>query len=309
MDRPTGRRRGDRIVGASRSIQDVLEKVLAASASTLPVKISGPSGSGKKHAARAIHAWSAQANGPFQVVSAVGVPQALLARELFGCASSTYPSLPEAHEGAFQRGSGGTLVIDHADALPHDLLETISKTLEGKRFQREGDAASLPLRTRVIALSQREFNGSPFRDLPHQVIAIPSLVERADDIVPLASHFLGLHAAALGVDPVGFTPDARAALVAESWPGNVRELSERIEQALKLAAHGAISAEALALSAQPEEVPSFKEAKRDFERRYVTGLLRRCGGNISRAARLAKKDRKDFYDVIRRTGIDPADFR
>jgi len=111
------------------------------------------------------------------------------------------------------------------------------------------------------------------------------------------------------VRPVGFTADARNALVAESWPGNVRELSERIRHAVKLAGSGSISAEALMLSTDGEEIPSFKEAKRAFETRYVVGLLRRCGGNISRAARLAKKDRKDFYDVIRRTGVDPADFR
>jgi two-component system response regulator GlrR len=82
-----------------------------------------------------------------------------------------------------------------------------------------------------------------------------------------------------------------------------------VRQALRLAGNGAISAEALMLSSEADDVPSFKEAKRAFETRYVVGLLRRCGGNISRAARLAKKDRKDFYDVIRRTGVNPSDFR
>ena len=95
----------------------------------------------------------------------------------------------------------------------------------------------------------------------------------------------------------------------ETWPGNVRELRERVRQAVHLAGSGAISAEALVLAAEGDEVLSFKEAKRAFETRYVEGLLRRCRGNISRAARLARKDRKDFYDVIRRTGVDPAQFR
>ena len=113
----------------------------------------------------------------------------------------------------------------------------------------------------------------------------------------------------LGVKPVGFTADARSALLSEDWLGNVRELSERVRQAIRLSGGGAISAEALLLAADGEQVPSFKDAKRAFETRYVTGLLRRCKGNISRAARLAKKDRKDFYDVIRRTGVDPQQFR
>jgi len=109
--------------------------------------------------------------------------------------------------------------------------------------------------------------------------------------------------------PVGFTGEARRCLTEEPWPGNVAELRERIRQAVRLAGDGAISVEALMLAGEGDDVPSFKEAKRSFETRYVQGLLRRCGGNISRAARLARKDRKDFYDVIRRTGVNPQDFR
>jgi two-component system response regulator GlrR len=141
------------------------------------------------------------------------------------------------------------------------------------------------------------------------VIKIAPLAERREDVLPLAAHFLRLYADEEGAKPVGFTPDARNALLSEEWRGNVRELAERIRQAIKLSGNAAITAEALLLAAEGENVPSFKEAKRAFETRYVTGLLRRCSGNISRAARLAKKDRKDFYDVIRRTGVDPADFR
>jgi two-component system response regulator GlrR len=89
----------------------------------------------------------------------------------------------------------------------------------------------------------------------------------------------------------------------------VLELRERIRQAVRLSGGGAIGAEALLLARDGDPFPSFKEAKRAFETRYVQSLLRRCGGNISRAARLAKKDRKDFYDVIRRTGVNPEDFR
>ena len=128
-------------------------------------------------------------------------------------------------------------------------------------------------------------------------------------MLPLAAHFLRLFADEDGIEPVGFTADARVCLMSETWPGDVRELRERIRHAVRLAGNGAVSAEALMLSKDAEEVPSFKEAKRAFETRYVVGLLRRCGGNISRAARLSKKDRKDFYDVIRRTGVDPAQFR
>ena len=148
-----------------------------------------------------------------------------------------------------------------------------------------------------------------FEEIAHHRISLLPLDTRREDMLPLAAHFLRLAADEAGIVPVGFTADARNALVAEPWTGNVRELAERVRQAVKLAGNGAISAEALLLAADGDNVPSFKDAKRAFETRYVVGLLRRCSGNISRAARLAKKDRKDFYDVIRRTGVDPSEFR
>jgi two-component system response regulator GlrR len=152
-------------------------------------------------------------------------------------------------------------------------------------------------------------DGSWFGELPRHEVRLVPLAERSEDVAPLAAHFLAVFAEEAGVKPVGFTPEARAWLLAEPWPGNVRELRERIRQAVRIAGTGAVSAEALLLSSDAAEIPSFKEAKRAFETRYVCGLLRRCNGNISRAARLAKKDRKDFYDVIRRTGVDPSQFR
>jgi len=308
-ERPIGRRRSDRIVGSSRAIQEAVEKAIAASGSEIPVHVTGPAGSGKEHLARAIHSWGPRAEGPFVVVSCLGVAEALLGRELFGCASSVYPQLPESFDGGLQRAAGGTLLIDHVDALPPSLLEAFRKSLEDGRFQREGDASPVPLTTRVITTSREPLARAPFGELAHQDIALAPLRERVEDILPLAAHFLRLHAETDGVEPVGFTGEARSALAAEPGPGTVRELSERVRQALRLSGSGAVSAEALLLSATSDDVPSFKDAKRAFERRYVTGLLRRCSGNISRAARLAKKDRKDFYDVIRRTGVDPADFR
>jgi len=309
VDRVTGRRRGDRIVGSSRAIQDVVERAIAAAATDLPVRISGPVGCGKDQVARAIHGWSARANGPIAILTCLGVPEALRGRELFGCADSTYPSLPQAYDGSLARAAGGTLFIDQADRLGSDLWQALAKALADGRFEREGDAGAVTLSARVIALSRDPLPSSALRDLPHHTIEIPSLTDRAEDILPLATHFLGLAAAEAGLEAVGFTGEARAALLAESWPGNARELAERIDQALRLSRSGAISAEALSIAAPPDQILSFKDAKRAFERRYVTGLLCRCDGNISRAARLAKKDRKDFYDVIRRTGVDPTEFR
>jgi two-component system response regulator GlrR len=304
IDRPSGRRRGDRIVGAGRATQEVVELAIAAARSDRPVLITGPQGSGKDHLARAIHAWSGRSSGPYVVFSVALVSEAQIGRELFGAAGA-------GEGGALDRAAGGTLVLDGIDRLREATRALFSRTVAEGRYQRESDATPVALRARVVATSTAAFERSPFGEAApqHQIRLLP-LSERPEDILPLAAHFLRLHADEEGVAAVGFTSDARNALVAEPWPGNVRELGERVRQAVRLAGNGAISSEALLLAAADvEQVPSFKDAKRAFETRYVVGLLRRCGGNISRAARLAKKDRKDFYDVIRRTGIDPTEFR
>ncbi len=304
IDRPSGRRRGDRIVGAGRATQEVVELAIVAARSDRPVVITGPQGSGKDHLARAIHSWSGRSSGPYVVVSAALAGEGQIGRELFGAPGAGEP-------GALDRAAGGTLVLDGIDRVAEGPRALFSRAVAEGRFQREGDATAIPLRARVIATSTASFERAPFGEAAqqHHIRLLP-LSERPEDILPLAAHFLRLHADEEGVTAVGFTSDARNALVAEPWPGNVRELGERIRQAVRLAGNGAISSEALLLAAADlEQVPSFKDAKRAFETRYVVGLLRRCGGNISRAARLAKKDRKDFYDVIRRTGIDPTEFR
>jgi two-component system response regulator GlrR len=293
------------VVGAARVIQDLVEQARIAARSDQPVWITGPEGAGKQHFARAIHAWSRRSAGPIVVVSCSALPADAIGREIFGAAGGDGR---DERPGALARSANGTLVLAAADRLSAPVREALARALRDGRFTREGDGAPVPLRARLIATSvPRE--PRPFGELAVHEIELPSLVERREDVLPLAAHFLRIAAEEEGVKAVGFTADARAALLAEPWPGNVRELGERVRQAVRLAGDGAVSAEALLLAADGEDVPSFKEAKRAFETRYVVGLLRRCNGNISRAARLAKKDRKDFYDVIRRTGVNPADFR
>jgi two-component system response regulator GlrR len=282
---------------------------MAAARVDLPLLVTGPAGSGKEHISRAVHTWSNRAANSFVVVSCGSVDAALIGRELFGCAAGVHPLLQEAHVGALTRAESGTVFIDEFDKLPDAVRSDLVTAIKQGTFRPEGGSSASALRARIIVAAIEKPEPSPFEGIPHHSIELRPLSERQEDILPLAAHWLRLAADEAGVKPVGFTSDARDALLTEPWTGNVRELAERIRQAVQLAGDGSISAEALLLAGDLEDVPSFKEAKRAFETRYVVGLLRRCGGNISRAARLAKKDRKDFYDVIRRTGIDPTDFR
>ncbi len=306
-ERPVGRRREDRIVGASRPTQQLIERVTSASRSDLPVLIIGPPGSGRQFAGRAIHAWSERANAPVVTVSCGAISPSLQMREIFGSAAQAVAAAPEAFDGALSTADAGTVILADMEELGADVRKAVVAAASQRSFMRVGESTAIPLQARLIATATEP--GDLFGELPHHDIALTPITERREDVLPLAAHFLASFAEEAGLTPVGFTADARDYLVSEPWPGNVRELRERIRQAVRIAGNGAVSAEALLLAADGAEVPSFKEAKRAFETRYVEGLLRRCGGNISRAARLAKKDRKDFYDVIRRTGVDPSQFR
>jgi len=307
--RAAGRRREDHIVGASAATRALVQAATAAARTELPVLIAGPPGSDKELVARAIHSWGPRAEQPFEVLSCGALPEALQRRELFGCSEGVYPALPGEHAGALDRCASGTLALDRIDLLRSDALADLSRALGARSYRREGSSSGRPLQTRVVCTVDGSAERSPFGDLHHHEIRLVPLAERSEDILALAAHYLSAFSEEAGFPTVGFTAEARASLLAEPWPGDVLELRERIRQAVRLARGGAVGAEALLLARDGDPVPSFKEAKRAFEMRYVEVLLRRCGGNISRAARLAKKDRKDFYDVIRRTGVRPEDFR
>jgi two-component system, NtrC family, response regulator GlrR len=306
--RPAGRRREDRIVAASGAMQRAIDRATLAARSAQPVLVRGPAGSGKSLLARAIHAWGTQSAGPLETLLCAAVPEPLQGRELFGCAAGTYPALPGAFDGALARAAGGTLLLESFDALAPNVRAALGRALAMGAYRPEGGGDDRPLRARILATAERALGDAPL-GVAHQEVALAPLAERREDVLPLATHFLAQFTSETGTEPIGFAPDARAALLEEPWSGNVSELRERVRQAVRLAGNGAVGAEALMLAGQADRVPSFRDAKRAFEARYVESLLRLCDGNISQAARLAKKDRKDFYDVIRRTGVDPALFR
>jgi len=311
-DARPGRRRTDRIILASAATQQVVDQAAAIARSGVPVLLLGAPGTGRKHIARAIHAWSQRAGGPLVHFSAGATAESLQPRELFGATGSADPLSmdggSDGASGALAAAAHGTLVVEQMDLLSGSVRSRLIEALRTGSYVRDGESDARPVAARIVATADVSARAA-FGDLPAQVLELAPLAERKEDILPLAAHFLAEFAEQEGLAAVGFTVDARRWLVEESWTGNVRELRERIRQAVGLSGSGSVSAEALMLSSEGEEVPSFKEAKRAFETRYVEGLLRRCSGNISRAARLAKKDRKDFYDVIRRTGVDPTRFR
>jgi two-component system response regulator GlrR len=302
----TGKRREDAVVGASEATRRLIAQATAAARSELPVWISGPPGSDREGVARAIHAWSARARGELSVLECSAIPEALQERALFGCAAGHYPAIPSAHAGVLESAASSTVFVDGVDALRPPVRDKLLHAAALRRIRREGENTDRQLAAKVVLASDRSAP-SPLAQVPHHEIPLTPLAQRREDVLALAAHFLRVAADEAGVPAVGYTADARDALLDEPWTGDVRELRARVREAVRLNGSGALTAEALLLAR--DKAPSFKEAKRAFERRYVECLLRRCEGNISRAARLARKDRKDFYDVLRRTGIDPSTFR
>jgi two-component system response regulator GlrR len=303
---PTGKRREDAIVGASEATRKLIAQATAAARTELPVWIAGPAGSDREGVARAIHGWSANARGELVALVCSALPEGLQERTLFGCAAGHYPAIPGAHVGALERAAGGTLFLDGIEALRPAVRDKLVHAVAIRSFRREGESQDRALAAKAI-LATELASPSALAQTPHHEVRLTPLTQRREDVLALAAHYLRVFADEAGVPAVGFTADARDCLLEEPWTGDVLELRARVREAVRLNGSGALTAESLLLARA--KAPSFKEAKRAFERRYVEGLLRRCEGNISRAARLARKDRKDFYDVLRRTGIDPASFR
>ena len=319
------RRRSDRLVGSSRAVLRVLEQIAVAGRDRFHLHISGEEGVEKEVVARLIHDASDWASGGFFALDASLVPETLVGRALFGSERAAIPSLPGESAGALARTASGTVLIEHVDALPKELQQNLAVALGENRFRRIGGSISVPLECRVICTTNESLDalvhsGRLNPELAARLklleIHIPPLRERREDVLPLAAQALAASRDEIERDlgrpskARGFTREALERLRDHAWPGNERELREQIRSALRLARGEEIGAEDLVLGPESsDDISSFRDAKRRFERDYVARVLRLCKGNISRAARIAKKDRKDFYDVMRRNGINPAEFR
>ena len=245
---------------------------------------------------------------PFELLSCGVAARGAARRELFGCGEGVYPALPGEHAGALARAAGGTLVARAHRPLRGDALARPGACRRCAELRREGaGAAPARIRASCAASTSAPASRSPFaRARTTTRSGSTPLAERREDMLPLAAHFLRRVLRGGGrrrgrLHGRGAQRAARRALAGQ----RARAARARAPGGAPRAAAAPSAPRRCCSPRDGEQVPSFKEAKRAFETRYVEGLLRRCGGNISRAARLAKKDRKDFYDVIRRTGVDP----
>ena len=314
----TNWRRG--IITRNPVMEDVLNQARLVAESDISVFIHGESGTGKDLLARAIHKASPRCDHPFVAINCSAIPEPLLESELFGHSKGSFTGATRDHKGLFQAANQGTLFLDEIGDMPMSLQAKLLRVLQDKEVRPIGAMQSVSVDVRVISATHRnleqEMGRGHFReDLYYRLnvveLEIPPLSQRREDIPPLALHFLTKFSSKGNRKVEGFSPEAMKMLVSASWPGNVRQLLNVVEQSVALSTTPIISATLVqkALRSEPGEILSFVDARTSFEREYLVQLLQIAQGNVTQAARLAKRNRTEFYKLLRRHHLEPGLFK
>jgi two-component system, NtrC family, response regulator len=300
------------LVGRSLVMRQLFAVLGRAATANTAILVNGETGTGKEVCAEAIHARSSRATGPFVVFDCAAVPATLLESELFGHARGAFTGAHVARDGAFVQAHGGTLFIDEVGELPLDLQPRLLRAIDRQQVKPLGAAGYREVDVRVIAathrdlreeVAQKRFREDLFHRLSVLQVMLPPLRKRKDDIPVLVRQLLGE-----GGPKV--TPAAVALLVEHEWPGNVRELRNVLERARSLTQKGgALTPTELGFdgAAVDESREGFHAAKdrliATWERGWVTELLKRARGNVSKAARLGQLDRVSLHRLMKKHGI------
>jgi two-component system response regulator GlrR len=285
------------------------------------VLLTGESGTGKELLARAIHMASPRRDNAFVAINCSAMPENLLESELFGHEKGAFTGAHRGHKGLFQAADGGTLLLDEIGDMPMRLQVKLLRVLQENKVRPVGATEPVPVDTRVISATHqnldelmvsRAFREDLFYRLNVVQIQLPPLRKRREDIPLLVEHFLVQIAEETGHDRKVYSPEAIECLVANEWPGNVRQLYNVVRQNVALSPTRIISGEQVRTSIGEEAastLPSFSDARDEFTRNYLSQLLQITGGNVSQAARLAKRNRTDFYKLLGRHNLNPEHFK
>jgi len=308
------------IVSHSARMEELLAEALLVARSDATVMIRGESGSGKELLAKAIHQASRRAARPFVAVNCSAIPEALLESELFGHVKGAFTGALNNHRGLFQAADGGTLLLDEIGDMPPALQVKLLRVLQERSVRPVGASQPVAIDVRILSATHRNLetalaDGSFREDLFYRLnvvsLTLPTLAERREDIPLLAQHFLSTLAAKHGRRVRGFAADAMRLLATAAWPGNVRQLHNVVEQVCALATAPIVPLSLVqrALRVPGVQVLSYAEARRRFEHEYLVGLLKLSDGNVADAARLAERNRTEFYRLLQKHGLTPGRFR
>lgn len=311
---------GANIVYRSAVMQELLEQAEMVARTDVTVFISGETGTGKEVLARAIHDASSRAPRAFIGVNCGAIPENLLESELFGHEKGAFTGANTRHEGLFMAADGGTMFLDEIGDMPLGLQVKLLRVLQDLQVRPVGATRSVVVDTRIISATHSHLDelvriGDFREDLYYRLnvvpLHMPSLAERREDIPLLLDHFLGVHATRHQQRKKHFDAAALDYLTAAAWPGNVRQLVNAVELCATLT-KGDLIGLALAqraLREKPGRIQTLKEARDGFERRYLISVLRVANGNVATAARIAGRNRTEFYKLLGFHGIDATSFR
>jgi two-component system response regulator HydG len=310
------------IVGKSQAMKDVTSILSRIAGSDVPILIEGESGTGKDLLARAAHAMSARAAGPYVALNMSAIPENLAEAELFGHEKGAFTGADQAREGFFAEAEGGTLFLDELGLLPPALQPKLLRVLQDGEYIPVGSRKARRANVRVIAatnedLAARVKEGKFREDLWFRLrvvpVRLPPLRERREDIPLLVEHFVQKHALRLGRPALPIDGAALRALLDHRWPGNIRELEHAVERGLLLAQGGTVTLADLPpeLSATPAAEAAaggdaggrYRAARDAWERRFFEDLLREAGGSVAKAAELAGIHRSTLYEKLTRYGL------
>ena len=308
------------IITRSPAMEACLQQAKMVSETDARVLITGESGTGKELLAQAIHKASQRNASPFVAINCSAMAENLLESELFGHEKGAFTGAHKAHQGLFQAAEGGTLLLDEIGDMPVRLQVKLLRVLQENQVRPVGATHAIPVNVRVISATNQDLNdqmrAGRFReDLFYRLnvvhIRLPALRERREDIPLLVEHFLKVTTAESGAETKVYAPEAVELLVANRWPGNVRQLGNVVRQNVALSPTRVITPDQVrnAFGEAARELPSFSEAREEFTRTYLSQLLQITGGNVSQAARLAKRNRTDFYKLLGRHQLNPDHFK
>ncbi len=308
------------IVTRSSLMEDLLAKAQRVAAGDASVLIQGESGSGKELLARAIHRASPRANQPFVAINCGAIPETLLESELFGHTKGSFTGAIADQRGLFIAADKGTLFLDEIGDMPLALQVKLLRVIETREVRPIGATRSIPFDVRIVSATHRELakekdNGNFREDLYYRLnvvtLKLPSLDERPEDVALLADYFLKKLAPRYGRDKAAFAPEALELLVKAKWPGNVRQLFNVVEQSIALCPTEIIPQTFVeqAIQVEMHEMTSFEDARKRFERDYLTRILKLTKGSVTQAAKLARRNRTEFYKLLQRHGIEAAVFK
>lgn len=308
------------IISRSAVMLSLLQQAKQVAKSDFSVLIQSESGTGKELLAKAIHLASHRDTKPFIAINCAAIPEQLLESELFGHRKGAFTGAEKNHVGLFESANGGTLFLDEVGDMPLNFQVKLLRALQEKEVRPVGSTIPVPVDVRIIAATHQNLQKSiieqKFReDLYYRLnvveLELPPLSERREDIPLLAQYFLTKSKEKTDTEVNGFTKEAMELLISADWPGNIRQLQNIIEQSVALTTENLIN-EALirnALRDKTSQLPSFQEARDHFERDYLAKLLRLTAGNVSQAAKIAQRNRTEFYKLLNKHHLKAESFR